>query len=240
MADNGKAPGLTLSMIVKNEADRYLERVLKSAREYITDAVIIDDGSTDGTVALCHDLLGGIPHKIIQNRESRFHSEWKLRQQQWTETIAADPDWILFLDADEIFEDDFKSGVRELIKSRTSSVYLFRLYDLWDEEHYREDGLWRAHTIYRPFMLRYDKDVRYTFHETDQHCGRMPANVFELPYELSRYRLRHYGWAKREDRMRKFKRYMELDPNGEYGSLPQYLSILDENPNLVEWRDCES
>ena len=239
MADNGTVPGLTLSMIVKNEADRYLRRMLKSAREYITDAVIIDDGSTDDTVALCHDMLGAVPHKIIENGESCFHSEWRLRRQQWTETIATDPDWILFLDADEIFEDGFKTGVKELISNRSNSVYLFRLYDFWDEEHYREDGLWQAHKIYRPFMLRYDKNTRYTFNETDQHCGRMPANVFELKYELSSYRLKHYGWADKNERTRKFKRYMDLDPKGQYGSLLQYISILDETPNLIKWEDHE-
>lgn len=238
MADDNKTPRLTLSMIVKNETGRYLERVLQSAREYITDAVIIDDGSTDGTVALCHELLSGIPHKIVENEESRFHSEWKLRRQQWTETIRTDPDWILFLDADEIFEEDFRTGVRELMEDRSNSVWLFRLYDFWDEEHYREDGLWQAHKIYRPFMLRYEKDVHYTFHETDQHCGRMPANVFELNHRLSRYRLRHYGWAKESDRADKFRRYMELDPTGKYGSLPQYLSILDQNPRLIQWEEA--
>lgn len=240
MSDNKTEPRLTLSMIVKNEEDRYLRKVLESAREYITDAVIIDDGSTDGTVALCHEVLGAVPHKIIENRESHFHSEWRLRRQQWTETIATDPNWILFLDADEIFEDRFQTGVKELVKDGTVSVYLFRLYDFWDEEHYREDGLWRAHQIYRPFMLRYEKDVSYTFHETDQHCGRMPANVFELKHELSNYRLKHYGWAKERDRIDKFKRYMELDPIGEYGSLQQYISILDEKPNLIKWTENET
>lgn len=239
MTDHRTAPGLTLSMIVKNEADRYLERVLKSAREYITDAVIIDDGSTDNTVALCHEMLKSIPHKIIENKQSLFHSEWRLRQQQWEETIATNPDWILFLDADEIFEDSFQTGVKKLIENRSSSVYLFRLYDFWDETHYREDALWQAHKIYRPFMLRYEKDVTYIFRETDQHCGRMPANVFSLNYELSNYRLKHYGWAEKEDRIQKFKRYMELDPRGEYGSLPQYLSILDVTPNLIAWSEQE-
>lgn len=229
------APGLTLSMIVKDEADRYLERVLRSAREYINAAVIIDDGSTDDTVSLCHELLSDIPHKIVENSESSFHTEWRLRRQQWSETISTNPDWILFLDADEIFEEAFRDGVKDLIGDRTNSVYLFRLYDFWDEAHYREDHLWQAHKTYRPFMLRYDRDTVYRFTNADQHCGRMPANIFDLPHALSDYRLRHYGWAEEKDRIAKYKRYMELDPRGEHGSLPQYLSILDESPNLIKW-----
>lgn len=224
-------------MIVKNEADRYLSRVLESAREYITDAVILDDGSTDDTVAVCHDLLRDVPHTVVQETESLFHSEWRLRQRQWQETIATDPDWILFLDADEIFEDAFQDGVRALTENRECGAYLFRLYDFWDETHYRDDALWQAHRVYRPFMLRYDKDFAYTFKQTDQHCGRMPANVFDLQYELSPYRLKHFGWAREDDRIAKYNRYMALDPGGVYGSLAQYRSILDESPVLTEWAE---
>lgn len=232
-------PQLTLSMIVRNEADRYLSQVLESAREYITDAVIIDDGSTDHTVHLCHQLLDTIPHKVIENKQSGFQNEWQLRNQQWTETISTDPDWILFLDADEIFEDKFKTGVQDLLQNDDCSVYLFRLYDFWDEDHYREDTLWCAHQIYRPFMLRYHKDAEYIFRQTDLHCGRMPANVFDFKHELSPYRLKHLGWAREADRIAKYKRYLTQDPMGVYGSLAQYFSILDPEPALVKWEENE-
>jgi glycosyltransferase involved in cell wall biosynthesis len=224
-------------MIVKNEEHRYLRRVLESVREYIDSAVIIDDGSTDNTVLLCKEVLSGIPLKIIENKESIFQNEWKIRELQWLETIAANPDWILFLDADEIFEDSAKSAFREMITDKNCDVYLFRLYDMWDETHYREDAFWSAHKIYRPFMMRYQKNFTYTFLHANQHCGRVPANIFELNYQLSNLRLKHYGWAKPEDRLAKYNRYMQLDPLGVYGSLFQYQSILDANPNLREWQD---
>lgn len=38
-------------MIVKNEENRYLKKVLEALRHYIDEAVIIDDGSTDQTPA---------------------------------------------------------------------------------------------------------------------------------------------------------------------------------------------
>lgn len=232
-----EAPKLTLSMIVRDEADRYLTEVLESARAYINDAVIIDDGSLDNTVNLCHKLLDVIPHKIIKNKQSGFHNEWQLRSRQWAETVAVNPDWILFLDADEIFEEKFKTGVKELIKNNACDVYLFRLYDFWDAEHYREDDLWQAHKLYRPFMLRYHNDAHYTFKQTAQHCGRMPANVFDFPYELSNYRLKHFGWAKKSDRIEKYNRYLSFDPDGIYGSLAQYHSILDPDPKLKKWEE---
>ena len=40
---------------------------------------------------------------------------------------------------------------------------MFRLYDFWDEEHYREDSLWNAHNVYRLFMIRYQENYKYLF-----------------------------------------------------------------------------
>ncbi|MGL6106060.1 glycosyltransferase family 2 protein [Romboutsia sp.] len=234
-----ETPKITLSMLVKNEEGRYLRKVLESAREYIDEAVIIDDGSTDNTVAMCREVLKGIPLKLVENKESKFKNEIDVRKQQWFETISTNPDWIVFLDADEIFENKFKDEVREIVKNMDADGYLFRLYDFWDEDHFRDDKLWSAHYTYRPFMIRYQRNFNYKFQETAQHCGRMPANVTELNCQLSNLRLKHYGWAKEEDRIQKYNRYMELDPNGIYGSLPQYQSILDKQVTLSKWNERE-
>lgn len=54
-------PKITLKMHIKNEADRYLIPMLQSAREYIDEAVILDDHSTDNSVEIVRELLKGIP-----------------------------------------------------------------------------------------------------------------------------------------------------------------------------------
>ena len=226
---------ITLSMIVKNEANRYLERVLKSALEYIDNAVIIDDCSEDNTADICENILKDIPHKIIKNSKSEFSNEINLRRQQWDETIKTDPNWIVFLDADEIFENKFKDSIKILIKSKEIDSLWFRLYDFWDENHYRDDKYWCAHNYYKPFMVRYQPNFKYEWKETAQHCGRMPMNINLLNQGRSDLRLKHLGWAKESDRVVKYKRYKELDPECKYGWKEQYESILDLNPNLVKW-----
>ncbi len=228
---------IRLSMIVKNEERRYLRRVLEHAKRYIDDAVIVDDASTDGTVALCEEVLAGIPYRIMVNAESMFHNEWELRLRQWNETVRDNPEWIIFLDADEIFEDSFIDGVKDLTRAEDCYAYSFRLYDFWDEEHYREDAYWNAHSVCRPFLLKYKPDYLYEFIMSSQHCGRMPSNIFSLPNGLSEYRVKHYGWAREEDRLEKYERYMRLDPEGRNGSLAQYRSILDPSPNLIKWTE---
>lgn len=228
-------PKLTLSMIVKNEENRYLERALLKHREYIHSAVIIDDGSTDKTVQIVKDILGDKNLVLIENKISLFNNEIYLRKQQWNETIKTNPDWMLILDADEIFEDAFKDEVRNLIENIDIDAYLFRLFDFWDEENYRDDALWRAHNTYRCFMTRYQRNYMYKWRETAQHCGRIPENTLGLPFEKSEIRLKHYGWARTCDRLNKYDRYMKLDPEGKFGIMAQYQSILDSKPNLVKW-----
>ncbi|MBN8211149.1 glycosyltransferase [Bacillus sp. NTK071] len=230
-------PSITLSMIVRNESDKYLRKVLQEHAHYIDQAVIIDDGSTDDTVQVCLDTLKDVKVHMIENQTSKFLNEVELRKQQWKETIKVEPDWILNLDADEIFESRFKNEVHNLLENNTSDVISFRLFDFWNESHYREDFYWNAHLTYRPFLMKYRKDLNVTWKETTVHCGRFPDNIFSLPNSISNLRLKHLGWMKVKDRIEKFNRYMEHDPEGKYGSFDHYLSILDEHPNLVEWKE---
>ncbi|WP_410513147.1 glycosyltransferase family 2 protein [Paenibacillus sp. BR2-3] len=230
-----KRPKLTLTMVVKNESPRFLRQVLEEHRKYIDEAVIIDDGSTDDTAALCLETLKDIPVHMVYNKVSKFSNEIELRKQQWEEVVKTEPEWILNLDGDEMFEDRFAVEIDTLLREDNIGLYCFRLYDFWNKDHYREDAYWRSHLSYRPFLLRYNKDFNYVWNDFPQHCGRFPENIFELPHQLSDLRLKHLGWSKPEFRLEKYLRYMHLDPEGQYGWKEQYLSILDQHPNLVPW-----
>lgn len=226
---------ITLSMIVKNEAGRYLKQVLESLKGHIDEAVIIDDGSCDDTINMCREILKGIPLHIIQNDKSMFASEIELRKKQWNETIKTNPDWILNLDADEILEEKFLDNAQKLINNQNYDFYCFRLYDMWNKTQYREDKYWNAHSVYRPFLMRYQPNFKYIWNETAQHCGRFPINTSTFPKATSKFRVKHLGWATQADREEKYKRYQILDPDALFGIKEQYDSILDIEPNLIKW-----
>ena len=127
--------------------------------------------------------------------------------------------------------------VNRLINQPDVDVYCFRLYDFWDQHHYREDSHWRAHAVYRPFLVRYKPEYQYEWNDTPLHCGRLPKNILGLRAKNSELRLKHYGWASADERLSKYKRYMQQDPEAKYGSKLQYEAILDENPRLIEWKE---
>lgn len=231
---------ITLSMVVKNEEARYLRRILESLRGHIDEAVIIDDASTDRTIAVCEELLADVPLHIIRNKESMFADEVCLRKMQWEETVKTNPDWILNLDADELIEECFWDTAQTILGNPAFEQCGFHLYDMWNETQYREDVFWNAHKTNRTFLLRYRPDYEYQWKETPQHCGRFPSNCETFRKADIVYRIQHFGWAVKEDRAEKYKRYELLDPNAVYGVREQYESILDRNPKLVDWQKYES
>ena len=93
---------------------RYLERVLDEIGRYVDEAVIVDDASSDRTAELCEALLADTPHRIIHNETSMFSNEVLLRRKLWEETMKANPDWILCLDADEVPEEGFWTHLRAM------------------------------------------------------------------------------------------------------------------------------
>lgn len=227
---------LTLAMLVRNEADRYLEQVLTQAKQWADEVVILDDASDDHTVERCEEILAATPHRIVTQSASGFHNEVVLRKKLWQMALASDCEWMLILDADELFEDKaVKELPRLLAQTQGYDYFSFRLYDMWHVDYYREDEYWQAHKVYRPLIVRKIPGFKEQWRETPQHCGRFPSNITSLNGSTSELRVKHLGWQKPEDRLRKYYRYKELDPQACYGIKEQYESILAPKPCLIRW-----
>ena len=234
-ADFDLHPKLTLCMIVRNEADRYLRRALQAHASFIDEAVIVDDASTDGTTGVIQDVLANTRHVIHKLDRSRFSHEIDLRRIQWERTLESNPDWILNLDADEVLEDRARVEIPRLLGNPGGRVVLFKLFDFWNETHYRDDAQWTAHQRGWPLMIRYTPDFNYAWRETSLHCGRFPANVLELPHVWTDLRVKHFGWARPECRRQKYDRYRAIDPDMKFCDADQMQSIMEDSPHLVEW-----
>ncbi|PUA35823.1 glycosyl transferase family 2 [Paenibacillus elgii] len=231
---------LTAMMQVRNEENRFLEEVLQDVSEYADDIVIVDDASTDRTADIC--LSFPKVKEVVRLTERHFSREWELRSLLWRETCKYGPDWVLAIDADEVFESKFKRTVRQLMDQDSYDWVGFRMYDFWGgRTHYREDEHWQLHKRHTIMLLRNLPGFPYYYLQHDHHVHRVPLSYGALPGLLSDIRVKHLGWAgSEEERRRKYERYKQMDPEGVWGSQAQYESILDAAPRLVEWKEEES
>lgn len=87
-------------MIVKNE-EKVLPRLFRSLKDYVDYYVIVDTGSTDGTVELIKREMAG--YGIEGEVHERAWENFGVNRQQALELAveAGKADWVLFIDADE-------------------------------------------------------------------------------------------------------------------------------------------
>ena len=91
---------ICLNMIVKNE-EKVLPRLFRSIKDYIDYYVIVDTGSTDGTIDLIKKEMAGygIEGEVHERPWVNFGTN---RQQALELAVAANRcEWLLFIDADE-------------------------------------------------------------------------------------------------------------------------------------------
>lgn len=87
---------ITLCMIVKNE-EKYLKRCLESVKDKVSEIVIVDTGSTDGTLVIAEEYTTKIYHfKWVDDFAAARNESLKY----------ATSEYILVLDADEYLESD--------------------------------------------------------------------------------------------------------------------------------------
>ncbi len=186
---------LSLCMIVRDEQEM-LPRCLASVADTVDEIVIVDTGSTDATVEIARSFGARV----------LFH-EWtgSFAEARNVSFDAAEGDWLLCLDADEVLvEED-----APLLRSLTGRTWREAFY--LSETNYTgdlEDGTAVTHNALRIFRNRAEYRFEGRLHEQIAHClpNYLPERV-----EASGVRIEHYGYlgAVRDSR-EKSRRNIEL------------------------------
>jgi glycosyltransferase involved in cell wall biosynthesis len=237
-----KKPKLVAMMLTHNEAGRYLERVIENTLLFCDEIAMLDDHSDryEDLVELCEKLESKYPNRIHQMPSyNSWEDESLLRKELLYNALQYNPDWLIAIDADELYEADRMNEQLPYLVSQTDADWVgFRFFDMWDDEqHYRDDDNWPAGTSYAPRMFRV-KGKYFRWPEKRRHCGSVPANVIHGTHGInSSVRVKHLGWMKPDDRNRKYLERLQDDPNNEFYSEETYDAILSPYPTLVKWDD---
>jgi len=115
---------ISLCMIVRNEEER-LPACLASARSLVDEIVVVDTGSTDGTVAIALEHGAKIVHSPWQDDFSLARNA-SLKE--------ATGDWILILDADEELMVEDRGRWQATLADASRAGFLVELENLRDGE----------------------------------------------------------------------------------------------------------
>lgn len=108
-------PLLSVAVIAKNEADRI--RALLESVKFADEVLVVDSGSTDGTVEMCRSFGARV-----------IHQDWMgyAAQKQFA-MDAASGQWVLSLDADEAISPESADEITRAIRSSGNEVQGFSL-----------------------------------------------------------------------------------------------------------------
>lgn len=93
---------LSACMIVKDEEDN-IGKCIKKIKDYVDEIIVCDTGSTDKTKQIAEDLGA----RIIEGPDPLIHGFEASRNESIREAVS---DWIMWIDADELFQDGRNMG----------------------------------------------------------------------------------------------------------------------------------
>lgn len=108
---------LAIAMIVRDESE-VISRCLNSARTVTDNILVLDTGSTDDTVRLAEEAGAKVRHFTWVNDFSAARNKsFELADKEFS------PEYIMWLDADDVIEPDDAIKIRKLLESADADVY---------------------------------------------------------------------------------------------------------------------
>ncbi len=210
----------------------FLLRWLENIGSLVDEIVVVDNGSTDGT----YEHLQKHPKVISIDRTEGF-DEGRDKILAYKRAKERNPDWIIWLDVDEIFEDRMtRQRVEKMMASRWITRYFFRRFHLQgDERHFKAARINLWCNSWPDRVLWKDQPTGY-FRNIHIHNGLI-CGIRGLTWPSS-IRIRHFANLEIDTDYvdRKTETYIRLDP----AQGDMYTRHRDERVHTWPWYEfCE-
>ncbi len=181
-----------------------LDDCISRLSDLVDEIVVLDNGSTDGTL----EAYKKFP-KIVKILQTEGFNEGRDKIMLLDEAKKLNPDWILWIDADEVFE---KHLTREILNSYMNSKYnrvAFRMCNFWlSQERCRYDHEYYLYTLHPQRSMWRNMPSAY-FKDLVIHNGDI-MGVSGKAY-ISPYRIKHYGYVYKQKIKEKMQTYIKAD-----------------------------
>jgi glycosyltransferase involved in cell wall biosynthesis len=224
-------------IVIKNEADRYLDSCLNWMSKFFDEIFIYDDQSSDNSIEIAKNY--GKVMVRPDNVSSFIEDESKFRFAAWSsfeEILNPIPgEWIFSFDADEFIVNG--NNIQKAINYAKQknfvgiSIPFPEIFDIIDNIPYiRIDGFWNK--IRGPRLFEYRNNGKWN--TKSMGCGSEPTYVAAGPISQMNFDIHvlHYGYANKNDRDEKWNRYSNLSFHGHNDS---HIKSIIESPTLKPW-----
>lgn len=104
---------ISATIITLNEEEN-IKTAIKSIKDFVSEVIVVDSGSTDKTIEIAEELGAQIYHRKFDNFSN---------QKNWAVT-KANGDWILSIDADEQIPQNLADEIKTAVKNTEYAGYL--------------------------------------------------------------------------------------------------------------------
>jgi glycosyltransferase involved in cell wall biosynthesis len=186
-----------------------LARCLSHLSTFCDEIVLCDDSSTDNSIEIAKKYTS----YIIQ-MPNDFRNELLHKQKLLDLALSLDPDWIVFLDPDEVFDRSGENGeIRNLCQygeEHEIDAFSFLYYNLWKgKENYRTDELWNKN--WQPKLWKNTGNLRFELKE-GLHLHQYPLGLTTIKKTM--IKLIHYGFSTTDAINNKYSTYEHLGQSG--------------------------
>ena len=220
---------------IKNE-EEMLPYCLGALEQWVDGILIHDDNSTDKSVEICQSYSK--VKDIFVNKKGFYHSgiDYSILMNMARQHKA---DWIVNIDADEIFSQAIIKDVKNMVENNYNITYFdFQLLNMWNcspesnQLRFRNDGAFKSRYATKLFQLQ--KGTHFTMKPV-HNC--FPEGM-EGNRAQSTIKLLHFGFRNPEQTQSKYEMMKKVDPTGEYDGT-NYSHMIQKNIELIKFRPQE-
>lgn len=213
-------------MMVVGPNEKYLDKSLNELKR-LCDVVIVATNNADWETKDKIACFGFQQYE--DNREWGIYQP-DIKTHLLSQFLPLQVDWIIAIDADEVFAPEFTREEAERLASGNEIAYNFLVVNLYnDEQHFAHStGIQRFWNI-RFFKFMPEYGLQYV--RKNLHCGLAPPIAYKYGWHAPYYLL-HYGLMLPEDRIRKAERYKKYDPTKKFKGGTYYEQLESELPML--------
>jgi len=135
----------------------FLKEWLERYESLVDEIVVLDNGSTDGTI----EMLKTHP-KVVDIVPTVGYNEGRDKILMYDHVRLRKPDWCLWLDVDEIFEQSLTREVLDkMMETKIIDRYAFRRFHFIDREHFAASPFWLNYSSGHDRILWREKPSGY-------------------------------------------------------------------------------